>query len=288
MKFRLTQFLATLICCSFLAACSGGSGPDNAVQTDKGVVIGKTIGNVNYYLGIPYAAAPVGNLRWQAPQAAIAWNQPRLSTTFGPACPQLASPFGTASNSEDCLRLNVFAPVARGSYPVMVWIHGGGLTSGESSDYDPSALVNSGVIVVTLNYRLGALGFLTHPALAGAGNYGLMDQQAALKWVQTNIASFGGNPGNVTLFGQSAGGMSTLAQISSPLSAGLFHKAIVQSGAYNLQPLTISTAQALGQTFASATGCASQTAACLQALPVSTILANAAHVPAPAEPVTRD
>jgi para-nitrobenzyl esterase len=164
----------------------------------------------------------------------------------------------------------------------MVWIHGGALVTGESNDYDPTKLVEDGVTVVTINYRLGALGFLADPALADAngqsGDYGLEDQQAALRWVQRNIASFGGNAHNVTLFGESAGGLSTLSQVASPQARGLFQKAIVESGSYNLTQASLSAAEAAGTAFAAKAGCASQTApqvsACLRSLPVSTILAN--------------
>lgn len=161
----------------------------------------------------------------------------------------------------------------------MVWIHGGAYVSGESDDYDPSGLVADGVIVVTINYRLGALGFLAHPALADrrggpAGDYGLMDQQAALRWVQRNIASFGGNPHNVTIFGESAGGQSVLLQLASPGARGLFAKAIAESGGYALRPATLATAEAAGRAFAAKAGCASQTAKCLRSLPVSAILAD--------------
>jgi para-nitrobenzyl esterase len=172
---------------------------------------------------------------------------------------------------------------------VMVWIHGGALVFGESNDYDPTALVQDGVIVVTINYRLGALGFLAHPAFAGektdpdrdgdidpnsAGDYGLMDQQLALRWVRDNILFFGGDPLNVTIFGESAGGLSVFSQLASPRSEGLFHKAIIESGAYALNTQTLATAEAAGTAFAATAGCGAQTAACLRALPVTTILAN--------------
>src|SRR6516162_3159521 len=160
----------------------------------------------------------------------------------------------------------------------MVWIHGGALVTGESNDYDPTALAEDGVTVVTINYRLGALGFLAHPALADAnaqsGDYVFMDQQAALRWVQRNIASFGGNPHDVTVFGESAGGLSTLSQVASPQARGLFERAIVESGSYNLTQASLASAEAAGEAFAAKAGCASQTAACLRSLPVSTILAN--------------
>jgi len=161
----------------------------------------------------------------------------------------------------------------------MVWIHGGALVVGESDDYNPAALVAHGVIVVTINYRIGVLGFLAHPALASypggpSGNYGLMDQQAALRWVQRNIRNFGGDPRNVTLFGESAGGLSVLSQLVSPGARGLFARAIVESGTYDLTQAPLATAEAAGEAFAAQAGCASQTAACLRSLPVSTILDN--------------
>jgi para-nitrobenzyl esterase len=258
---------------------AGASGP--VASTANGAVRGLAKGTVDEFLGIPYAAPPVGALRWQPPQPAARWPGVRDATQFAPHCPQPASPFGQASMSEDCLFLNVFTPSyhRRGSYnPVMVWIHGGALVTGESDDYIPTQLVEDGVTVVTINYRLGALGFLAHPALAGAngqsGDYGLMDQQAALRWVQRNIASFGGDPHNVTIFGESAGGLSVLSQVASPQARGLFERAIVESGSYNLTQESLSSAEAAGEAFAASAGCASQTAACLRSLPVSTILAN--------------
>jgi len=189
--------------------------------------------------------------------------------------------FGRASTSEDCLYLNVFAPAGRAGsgLPVMVWIHGGAFVGGESDDYDPSGLVADGVIVVTINYRLGALGFLAHPALADrpggpTGDYGLMDQQAALRWVQHNIREFGGDRRNVTIFGESAGGQSVLLQLISAGARGLFAKAIAESGGYALNPVSLASAEATGRAFAAKAGCASQTAQCLRGLPVATILAD--------------
>ena len=258
---------------------AGGNSP--VVGTSNGAVRGLANGAVDEFLGIPYAAPPVGALRWRAPQPAARWSGVRDATQFGPHCPQSASPFGQASTSENCLFLNVFTPSrrqARRHNPVMVWIHGGALVTGESDDYLPTNLVQDGVTVVTINYRLGALGFLAHPALADAngqsGDYGLMDQQAALRWVKRNIASFGGDPRNVTIFGESAGGLSTLSQVASPQARGLFEKAIVESGSYNLTQASLSSAESAGEAFAAQAGCASQTAACLRGLPVSTILAN--------------
>ena len=257
----------------------GHPAPGNPVaRTASGAVRGTSSGPVDEFLGIPYAAPPVGALRWQPPQPAASWPGVRDATQFAPHCPQAATPFGQASTSEDCLFLNVFTPRAGGRHPVMVWIHGGALVSGESDDYMPAKLVEDGVTVVTINYRLGVLGFLAHPALADAkgqsGDYGLMDQQAALRWVQRNIASFGGDPRNVTVFGESAGGLSTLAQVASPAARGLFAKAIVESGSYNLTQASLASAEAAGQAFAVKAGCPDQTAACLRGLPVSTILAD--------------
>jgi para-nitrobenzyl esterase len=207
------------------------------VATADGAVRGQAVAAGEEFLGIPYAAPPVGALRWQPPRPAAPWHGTRAATAYAPHCPQPSGAFGRASTTEDCLYLNVFTPAgARGKHlPVMVWVHGGSLRTGESDDYNPAGLVRDGVVVVTINYRLGALGFLADAALASrpggpAGNYGLMDQQAALRWVQRNIGGFGGNPGDVTLFGESAGGLSTLAQLVSPGARGLFQRAIVESG----------------------------------------------------------
>jgi para-nitrobenzyl esterase len=167
----------------------------------------------------------------------------------------------------------------------MFWIHGGDFTSGESDSYDPSRLVKQGVVVVTINYRLGYLGFLAHPALTaessygGSGNYGLMDQQAALRWVERNIGKFGGDPDNVTIFGESAGGLSVLSQLASPLAAGLFDRAIAQSGSYSLTQPSLATAESRGQGLAFSVGCADQTAACLRSVPVSSLLGKQSSTP---------
>jgi para-nitrobenzyl esterase len=260
------------------AGTAGGPAAGPVAGTANGPVRGLANGAVDEFLGIPYAAPPVGALRWQPPQPAARWYGVRDATQYAPHCPQPGGPFGRASTSEDCLYLNVFTPAAGGHHPVMVWIHGGALVSGESNDYDPAALVADGVTVVTINYRLGALGFLAHPALADAagqsGDYGLMDQQAALRWVQRNIAGFGGNARDVTIFGESAGGLSTLAAVASPQARGLFERAVVESGSYNLTQASLASAEAAGEAFATKAGCASQTAACLRSLPVSTILAD--------------
>jgi para-nitrobenzyl esterase len=292
-----------LITCTLLAASALASaptaqaGPEGVprgavVLTDSGPVRGLVTPAMRSFRGIPYAAAPVGPLRWRPPQPAPGWRGVRDATAFGARCAQPASLVGPASTAEDCLFLNVFTPAVAGSplprhVPVMVWIHGGGLVVGESNGYDPSRLVARGVVVVTLNYRLGALGFLAHPALSAetadgaSGDYGLMDQQAALRWVQRNIARFGGDPDEVTLFGESAGGVSVHAQLASPGAAGLFGRAVVESGSYNLVQASLAAAQAAGAGFATRAGCPDQSAACLRSLPVATLLANESSTTTP-------
>ncbi|MFB7031675.1 MULTISPECIES: carboxylesterase/lipase family protein [unclassified Streptomyces] len=209
--------------------------------TLSGKVQGTADGNgIRSYKGVPYAATPTGELRWRPPQAAPRWSGVRQATSYGPACygsgQQVAS---SLPMSEDCLTLNVWTPTHRGEpRPVMVWLHGGGFQFGSGADpkYDGAALAARGVVVVTLNYRLGAFGFLARTDLdqeaGSSGGYGLQDQIAALQWVQRNIASFGGDPRNVTLFGESAGGHSVGMLTSSAQTRGLFAKAIAQSGAF--------------------------------------------------------
>lgn len=195
--------------------------------------------NVATFLGIPYAAPPIGNLRWKAPTAKKRWNDTLAATAYGPSCPQ-----GSKDNdptSEDCLYLNVFTAATtqkktKAKKPVMFWIHGGGFLGGSAKGYDGEVLAKKGIVVVTINYRVGPFGYLYHPALEasaankGAGNYGLLDQIAALQWVRENISAFGGDPGNVTIWGESAGAFSVGALLASPLAKGLFHKAILESG----------------------------------------------------------
>ncbi|HZD70363.1 MAG TPA: carboxylesterase family protein [Actinomycetes bacterium] len=252
------------------------------VATENGPVRGMAGAAVRRFLAIPYAAPPVGGLRWRPPQPAGRWHGLRDATKPAPYCPQPPTPYGRASTSEDCLYLNVFTPAHANPadrHPVLFWIHGGALLVGGSAGYDPARLVAKGAVVVTTNYRLGMLGFLAHPALSeespqhASGNYGLMDQQAALAWVRRNIARFGGDPDNVTIFGESAGGLSVHAQLASPLAAGLFERAIVQSGAYSLAQPSLATAEAVGQAFASRAGCADQSLGCLRDLPVASLLA---------------
>jgi para-nitrobenzyl esterase len=256
----------------------------STVVTDRGPVQGLVTADGRQFLGIPYAAPPVGSSRWRPPQTTASWQQALDASHFGHNCPQGSSPFGIASATEDCLNLNVYTPPtgpfggALRRDPVMVYIHGGAFRFGESNDYDPRALVQRGVVVVTINYRLGALGFMAHPALTAespdraSGNYGLMDQQEALRWVRRNISRFGGNENNVTIFGESAGGVSVHAQLVSSQVAGLFQGAIAQSGAYALTETPLATAEAQGTALATALSCTDL--ACLRAVPVTTLLAT--------------
>ena len=210
------------------------------VATSDGPVEGFAKNGVTQFLGIAYAKPPIGALRWMPPQRSAKWTAVRKADTFGPTCAQVTTlgPFaGPPNSNEDCLYLNVFSPVGSSKLPVLVWIHGGGYFDGASNDYDPTKLVTKGkLVVVTLNYRLNLFGFMAHPALNAEGhafgNYGLMDMQEGLRWVQRNIAAFGGDPNNVTLGGQSAGAGATAANVLSPGAKGLFHRAIFQSGGY--------------------------------------------------------
>ncbi|MBN9587914.1 MAG: hypothetical protein BGN85_06710 [Alphaproteobacteria bacterium 64-11] len=247
------------------------------VKTGGGMVEGITAGGVIEYLGMPYAAPPVGDLRWRAPAPVKRWNGLRKAVAFGPTCAQVTTlgPFaGPANSNEDCLYLNVFAPPTKQKLPVLVWIHGGGYFDGESNDYDAARLARQGkLVVVTMNYRLNLFGFLAHPALRG-GNFGLMDITAALKWTRANIAAFGGDPGNVTLGGQSAGAGAAAALMVAPSARGLFHRAILMSGGYT--PLTPGdVALKKGMQFAEAAGCGKAAGAgkCLRALPAAKITA---------------
>ncbi|MFE0425817.1 carboxylesterase/lipase family protein [Streptomyces sp. NPDC058953] len=241
---RGARFALVVALISVLGACAspGGGGrsgagaaPVSPVRTDAGSVRGFADGEVLRYRGIPYARPPVGDLRWAPPQRAVPWKGVREATRSGSACAQDPKAFfAIADSSEDCLYLDVTAPRdgTGGKRPVMVWIHGGGLQSGAGSQYDLARIVTRGDVVgVTINYRLGPLGFLSHPALGpGADNLGLRDQTAALRWVARNAAAFGGDPGNVTVFGESAGAFSVCALVGAPETTGLIDKAVVQSG----------------------------------------------------------
>ncbi len=245
------------------------------VQTKAGLVEGISASDaaVRAFRGIPYAAPPVGDLRWQPPQPVAPWAGVRKANAFGPRCAQprvFDDMIFRDEPSEDCLYLNVWAPVAAAKtpQPVMLWIYGGGFVAGSASEprQDGERLAAKGVVVVSLNYRLGLFGFFAHPALSkesprgASGNYGLLDQVAALGWVKDNIAAFGGDPNNVTIFGESAGSFAVSALMASPLAKGLFHRAIGESGAFfsvgsqTLAPPTLAETEKLGEQFAASLG----------------------------------
>lgn len=277
----------------FGVLCAGQAvAGDPAVTTTFGPVIGETVAGVAAFKGVPFASPPVGSLRWRAPQPPKAWTAPRDAKVYGPDCmqnpfPGDAAPLGVKP-AEDCLYANVWTPEAalkdKAKRPVMVWIYGGGFVNGGSSPavYAGDRFARDGVVLVSFNYRVGRFGFFAHPALTAAGadggmlgNYGLMDQIAALTWVRDNIAAFGGDPTNVTIFGESAGGMSVHALLTAPQARGLFHKAIIQSGGGRPRllptlPLTAPagqrSAEAAGLAFAAKAGVSGTDAAALEAL----------------------
>lgn len=292
-RFALASRAMGLCMGAWLTGCAGMEAADTQgvqpieVRTVQGLVHGRSDGETRSFLGLRYAAAPVGENRFRAPQPAPVLTATQMATEFGPTCAQLTRDEVDAGSSEDCLTLNVWAPShVQKPRPVMVFVHGGGFVggSGSSPTYEGQALsAAQDVVVVTLNYRLGPLGFLAHAALTSeagtrpASNFGLLDQQAALAWVRDNIAAFGGDPRNVTLFGESAGGISVCVQLLSPSAAGLFHRAIVQSGPCStFKPPTQTEAEAQGAILASKVGCtagdARAVARCLRDLPLRTVL----------------
>ena len=259
--------------------------PTELVRTCEGIVRGIEGEGMRRFLGIPYAAAPVGEFRWRPPQPHPGWTSLLDAASFGPVCAQRSAGrpgFAYDSDTEDCLFLNVFTPVeADGGRkrPVMVWFPGGGLFMGGANGYDPAALVKDGdVVCVTLNYRLNVFGFFSHPEINAeghaAGNYGIMDQQAALRWVRRNIGSFGGDPDNVTIFGESAGGICVWAHLASPASGGLFQKAIVMSGTGTplAQTPLLQDREQVGTALAAAAGCMDRGAAGLRSLSATELL----------------
>ncbi|RZJ18097.1 MAG: carboxylesterase family protein [Brevundimonas sp.] len=248
---RATSVLGLCAALSGLLAVAPAQARDQAaaaspvVTSPAGAVRGRVEAGMQVFRGIPYAAPPVGQNRWRPPLPAASWTGVRDATRFGAACVQPTPHAVTiysqdiGATSEDCLTLNIWTPssTAEAPAPVIVWIHGGALVTGSSKEqlYDGAALAAEGTVVVSINYRLGVLGYLAHPELSAesplgiSGNYGLLDQVAALQWVRANIAAFGGDPNNVTIAGESAGGLSVLYLMASPLAKGLFHKAIAQS-----------------------------------------------------------
>jgi para-nitrobenzyl esterase len=245
-----------------LLLCGATAAEERPVAiTEVGPVRGVAGDGQVVFKGIPFAAPPVGALRWKPPAPPAAWTEPLDASAYGPICTQPPRPDGVLAagaggkQSEDCLYLNVWSPKGATAAPVMVWIHGGAhrVGSGEGPVYDGAAFARDGVVLVTLNYRLGALGYFAHPALTKAaapgetlGNYGAMDQMAALTWVRKNIAAFGGDPRNVTVFGESAGGQSILALLATPSAKGLFDKAIVESGGGWTPPVSLADEETKG------------------------------------------
>ena len=295
---RFAALLGAALLGSAVAWVAGPALADTpvTVKIDSGPVVGVSGDRANVFRNIPFAAPPVGALRWAPPQAVKPWTAPRPAADNGPSCPQPmnadGSPNGGGANgptSEDCLQLNVFAPPHAKGAPVMVWIHGGGHVVGAGWIYGGENFARDGVVVVSLNYRLGALGYFAHPAIsAGAkpgeatGNFGLMDQIAALKWVQRNIAAFGGDPKNVTVFGESAGGMSTLAVLATPAAKGLYSKAIVESGAGWFVPKTLADREKEGAAALAKAGITAATLGDLRGVPAEKL----ALVPGDYQPFT--
>lgn len=262
------------------------------VKTDAGEVEGRSTadGKVQEFLGIPFAAPPVGDLRWKEPQPVKPWKGVREATEFGARCMQTNifpdMVFRDSGPSEDCLYLNVWTPDAstKSKLPVMVWIYGGGFVAGATSEprQDGQFLAHKGVVVVSMNYRLGVFGFFAHPELTkesphyASGNYGLMDQTAALQWVKQNIANFGGDPKNITIFGESAGSFSVSAQMASPLSKHLIAQAIGESGAFfgrTLRAKSLSQSEESGTAFGKEVG--ADSLAKLRAIPAEQLLQDA-------------
>jgi para-nitrobenzyl esterase len=286
---RLNLALLTLALAPWTSA-RAQSLSDHQVRVAQGMLEGSDAAKpgVRAFLGIPYAAPPVGKKRWAPPGPPASWQGVRPAGRFGNRCiqthPWPDMLFQSAAESEDCLTLSVWTPAQRGDHlPVMVWIHGGGFFAGASDEkrHDGSALASKGVVLVAINYRLGVLGFLAHPELTAesprhaSGNYGLLDQIAALHWVRNNIAAFGGDPHNVTIFGESAGSFAVSELMASPLARGLFHKAIGESGGAfrqgGLSLLTLAAAEQRGRDLATAVGASSLAA--LRATPSDKLIA---------------
>jgi para-nitrobenzyl esterase len=293
MRNRAFALFPVLLACSFSAGAAELS--STRVETTTGTLAGRTEAGVRAFRGIPFAAAPVGALRWQPPHPGAPWKGVRDAGAFGARCMQLPlfadMVFRSSGVSEDCLTLNVWTPAAKAGakLPVLVYFYGGGLVAGDGSEprYDGAAMARQGIVALTVNYRLGAFGFMAHPELTAesphkaSGNYGLMDQAAALQWVRENIAAFGGDPQRVTIAGESAGSFSVSAQMASPLAKHLISGAIGESGAVlGLTPLpTLRQAETAGQRLGQQLGGLSL--AQLRALPATTLLDATARPDAP-------
>jgi para-nitrobenzyl esterase len=294
-KLKILQSIC--IGAAMLGALQAGAATPT-VTTPKGTFPAQTYAGVaatgiTDFLGIRFASPPVGALRFAPPVAPAAVSGTVNATSFGSPCPQNASPFGTASTNEDCLFLNVYVPggsvSAKNNLPVMVFFYGGAFVDGQGSLYDPTNMaVQGNTIVVTINYRLGILGYMASAALSAesangvSGNYGFEDQLLALEWVKQNIGAFGGNSNDVTIFGESAGGFSVCAAIVSPKGAGLFERAITESGPCAVPLPTLAGAQASGATIVSALSCGdstnAETVACLRNASVDAILAEQSNI----------
>ncbi len=274
------------IALSFAIAGAANAADPAKVKIDSGTVVGAADSGVETFKGIPYAAAPVGPLRWAPPQHPAAWTGERAATNAcGVALPAVLGRRRARARcldrGEDCLYLNVFAPTAAKKAPVMVWIHGGSNTGGSGANYDGTQFAKDGIVVVTINYRLGAMGFFAHPALTKAAkpdqplaNFALMDQQEALRWVQRNAAVFGGDPANVTVFGESAGAMDIFALLGIQQSEGLFKRASMESNIGWGTAQTEAAKEAGGVQLATGLGLtADATTAQLRALPADKVMA---------------
>ncbi|RJQ81857.1 carboxylesterase family protein [Pseudonocardiaceae bacterium YIM PH 21723] len=286
---------------ALIALAPAASAEPAVVTTTDGPVRGTVTASNRIFQGIPFAAPPTGENRWRAPQPVTPWTSTKDATKPGSVCLQrpVFQPGSPPLGTEDCLFLNVTTPAKPGTRPVLVWIHGGGFIAGSGSDYPAAQLAERGdLVVVTLNYRLGALGYLGLPGLDGGGTFGLQDQQAALKWVQRNARAFGGDPRNVTIAGESAGSLSVCGQLASPGARGLFHRAILQSGPCELawrdsefypgvpagsNWAPRATADKDGSALATSLGCAD--VACLRRLPSEKFLDTSIASPAIDTPV---
>lgn len=290
---RFGSFVAVIAVLSFMRSPAAAQ-----VRTDAGLLQGSapSSAGVRAFKGVPFAAPPVGDLRWKAPQPVAPWQGVRTADAFGARCMQ-GRIFGDMifrdEMSEDCLYLNVWTPARRAGerLPVMVWIYGGGFQAGSASEprQDGEQLARKGIVLVNFNYRLGVFGFFSHPELtkesgrSASGNYGLMDMIAALQWVKRNIAAFGGDPGNVTIFGESAGSFAVSALMASPAARGLFQRAIGESGAFftaggqTLSAQSLASTEAAGVTFATALG--ADSLAALRSQPAASILDAARKAP---------
>lgn len=290
----LRNFFAIVLVLLFYSVAFAQDICEEPVETSEGVVVGKSVRGEDAcaYLGIPYAAPPVGTLRWRAPQPPVRRKEVYQALNYGFRCMQAPLPglneeADEPGTAEDCLYLNIWRPKKEGKYPVMVWIHGGGLINGSGSQslYRGERLASrKDVVLVTINYRLTVFGFLALPEMAkessdsSIGNFGLLDQIAALKWVRQNIASFGGDPNNVTIFGESAGGWSVCNLMASPLASGLFHRAIIESGGCDATK-TVEEGFEDSRKFAAKAGCEGENALkCLRKLPPKKLLEHAGNL----------